>query len=285
MFQLISPPMPHYITSGEDTYRVGGKHPGRTNIGVFDLLIVTKGCLYLEEESTPYTIPKNNYAILRPDRSHRTATACREETHFYWLHFQTLGSWNEVDEQSSLTFPRTQNPYEQIEYFAFYLPRTGSLQTPENTYTQMRQLLLLKRDPSLLSQWKQQQGFHNLLLSLQEEGAFAGNNPYLRIAEDAAAFLRLNYQEPIKYKELAEALHFHINYIALCMKKTFGCTPLEYVTSYRLEQAKLLLIHTDEAISKIAEETGFGSFPYFIRCFTKHTGTKPKLFRMQYRTK
>jgi YesN/AraC family two-component response regulator len=55
------------------------------------------------------------------------------------------------------------------------------------------------------------------------------------------------------------------------------------LTRQRVEHAKRLLIHTDEPIGKIAEDIGFGSFPYFVRCFKKHTGTKPKAFRMQYR--
>lgn len=103
------------------------------------------------------------------------------------------------------------------------------------------------------------------------------------IAESAAIYLRQYYKETISYKMLSEYLHFHENYIAICMKNTFGITPLEYLTRYRIKQAKRLLIHTNKSISKIAEETGFNSFPYFIRCFTKITKNKPMAFRNQYR--
>ncbi|TFE26721.1 helix-turn-helix domain-containing protein [Cohnella luojiensis] len=67
------------------------------------------------------------------------------------------------------------------------------------------------------------------------------------------------------------------------MKRSFGCTPLEYLTRHRVEQAKQLLVNTNEPIGTIAEETGFGSFPYFVRCFSRHTGFKPKAFRIRYR--
>ena len=43
IFQFTAPPLPHYIICGEDTYQVGDKHPDRYNIGVFDLILVTKG--------------------------------------------------------------------------------------------------------------------------------------------------------------------------------------------------------------------------------------------------
>ncbi|MBW7457170.1 helix-turn-helix domain-containing protein, partial [Paenibacillus sepulcri] len=129
----------------------------------------------------------------------------------------------------------------------------------------------------------QQQLFQELLLQLQEEGGMSAASPYLAIADEAAAFLRRHYKEPLGYKRMSEELHFHANYIAVCMKKAFGCTPLEYVTRHRIEQAKRMLIHSNHAIGKIAEETGFGSFPYFIRCFSRYTGFKPKEFRMRFR--
>ncbi|UJF34882.1 helix-turn-helix transcriptional regulator [Paenibacillus hexagrammi] len=285
MLQFICPPMPHYIVCGEDTYPVGGKHPNRSNIGVFDLLLVTRGCLYLEENGVTYTVPANHYLILLPDQTHNTLQACRDQSHFYWLHFQTLGLWYETDNPQPVALEAEKLQYERIAYFSSYLTRTGHLKDPEIVYAQLKQLLLLQGEPSSLSQWKQQQLFHDLLLHLREDDGLPMNQPHLRVAEQSAAFLRTHYKEAISYKELSEELHFHSNYIALCMKEAFGCTPLEYVTKYRLEQAKLLLIHTDDPISKIADETGFGSFPYFIRCFNKHVGCTPKAFRMQYRSK
>ncbi|SEO34882.1 AraC family transcriptional regulator [Paenibacillus sp. OV219] len=283
MFRFTSPPMPHHITCGEDTYVPGARHPERASIGVFDLLIVTKGCLYMEEEGMTLTIPSGHYAFLRPDRYHRSPMPCTEETHFYWLHFQTLGSWSEVNEQVPFTSPNSNEPFMQIETFVYHIPRIGELRTPETVYSWVRQLMALRHEPSAASSFRQQSIFLDLLLQLQEEGSEAAGDAHLALADEAAAFLRLHYREPISYKELSEQLHFHANYIALCMKKAFGCTPLEYLKRYRIEQAKQLLIHTNEPIGAIAEETGFLTFPYFVRCFGKHTGTRPKAFRQRYR--
>lgn len=283
MFRFTSPPMPHHITCGEDTYAPGAGHSERASIGVFDLLIVTKGCLYIEEEGMVLTVPAGHYAFLRPDRFHRSRIPCTEETHFYWLHFQTLGSWSEVNEQVPFTPPASNEPYMQIETFVYHIPRSGELRTPETVYSWLRQLIALRQDPSAASSFRQQGIFLDLLLQLQEEGGEAARDAHLALADEAAAFLRLHYRETISYKELSEQLHFHENYIALCMKKAFGCTPLEYLTRYRIEQAKQLLIHTNEPIGTVAEETGFLTFPYFVRCFGKHTGTRPKAFRQRYR--
>ncbi|GIQ63262.1 putative HTH-type transcriptional regulator YisR [Paenibacillus cisolokensis] len=283
MFQFVCPPMPHCIVAGEDTYPAGGTHPDRSNIGVFDLLVVTGGALELEENGMPLQVEAGHYAILRPDRAHRTAVPCRSETHFYWVHFQTLGRWEEVYERQTPAVRPPVHPYDQVEYFTWYIPQAGRIPVPEAVYSELRGILL-QRHPDAASRWKRQQHFLAALLQLQEAGGAVPASPRLAVAEEAAVFLRRHYREPLHYKRMSEALHFHANYIALCMKEAFGCTPLEYLTRYRIEQAKLLLVNTNEPVGKVAEETGFGSFPYFVRCFRRHAGLTPSAFRKQFRS-
>jgi YesN/AraC family two-component response regulator len=283
MIQFTSPPMPHYIISGEDTYPVGGSHAARSKIGVFDMIIVSQGNLQLMEEERRFDEKAGQYLHLFPDRFHYSYRSCTEKTHFYWLHFQTLGSWNEVEEQRTFVQPNKEDVYSLIEQFSFFVPQFDELHSPNESYLLLQQLNLLKSQPLSSDRWKQQVLFQELLLKLTESKRVLQDSPHIVIAEQAASYLRQNYRNLVSYAELAETLHFHPNYIALCVKRVFGCTPLEYVTRYRIEQAKLMLIHTNEQIGKIAEDAGFGSFPFFIRCFTKHTGTRPKAFRMKHR--
>lgn len=283
MFQFTSPPMPHYMTMGEDTYPIGGKHPDRVNIGNFDLIAVTRGSLHLEEEGTVYEIASGDYLILHPQRHHRTVTPCRTETHFYWLHFHTTGPWHVVDLKQMPSPVNADPAMTSLEQFTFYLSHAGSLQAPELTYETLRRLMQMQDDPTAISHWKRQQLFLEVLLTLQDHGGSPKGSPHLIVAEEAATYIRQHYQGSLDYAKLSEALHFHANYISLCMKEVFGCTPLEYWTRYRIGQAKQRLIHTNDPIGQIAQETGFGSFPYFVRCFSKHTGMKPSAFRMQHR--
>ncbi|RKP52950.1 AraC family transcriptional regulator [Cohnella endophytica] len=284
MFRFISPPLPHFIVCGEDTYPAGGRHSDRSGIGEFDLLIVTRGCLYMAEESVSLTIPSGSFALLRPDRAHRTTEPCREETHFFWAHFQTLGSWHETEAELGPDELRPDDAFREIHRFAFYLPRSGKLSSPDAAYAWLRQLISLQTDSSSTSQWRQQLVFQELLLRLQDDTKLPESSSYLKIADEAASFLRRNYKESLSYKAMSEELHFHFNYIALCMKRAYGYTPLEYLTRYRVEQAKRLLIDTNEPVGRIAEETGFGSFPYFVRCFGRQVGATPKAFRMRFRS-
>lgn len=285
IFQFTAPPLPHYMICGEDTYQVGDQHPDRYNIGVFDLILVTKGALFLEENGVAYRVKSGCHLILRPDAAHRTYLPCQEETHFYWLHFQTCGRWIETEELTLFALSQTDQPIVQIESFSFYIPKYGELPSIEQARLLIDQLQNLQPSSSSAARWKQQQLLHELLLLFQaEEDGIQHQNPQYAIAERTANYLRQHYKEPVSYQRLSDAMHFHQNYLSICMKKTFGCTPLEFLTRHRIEQAKRLLIHTNDPIGRIAEESGFGSFPYFIRCFIRHTGFKPKSFRQKYRS-
>ncbi len=284
MLRFISPPLPHFMTCGEDTYPAGGRHADRSGIGVFDLLIVTRGCLHMAEEALPVAVPAGGFGLLRPDRAHRTTDPCGEETHFYWIHFQTLGGWNETASADSGNLPRPEaSDYSTIVPFTHDLPQSGRLQSPDTAYSRLRRLLALQSETSAASRWKQQLLFQELLLQLHEETSLPASSSYLAIAEEAAAFLRRNFRESFNYKKMSEELHFHSNYISLCMKRAYGCTPLDYLTRYRIEQAKRLLVDTNDAIGRIAEHVGFGSFPHFVRSFGRLAGTTPKAFRMRFR--
>jgi YesN/AraC family two-component response regulator len=283
IIHFVSPPMPHYIASGEDTYPAGGLHPARNCIGIFDLIIVTQGSLFMREEKLDWKVTSGQFVILRPDRMHHPIEPCNEQTHFYWLHFQTLGQWSEVSEQSSSSHPLQQDPMVQIDRFSFYIPRYGILTAPHDTYEQFKQLDLLAKQPLQKARWRQQVIFQEIMLQLQVGNQTEQGIQHINIAEETAAYLRANYSRAVSYTELADVVHFHPNYIARCMKRVFGCTPHEYLTRYRIDKAKLLLIHTDEPIGRVAESTGFGSFPFFVRCFTKHTGYRPREFRLRFR--
>lgn len=284
--RFVSPPMPHYIVGGEDTYRPGGYHPARTNIGVFDLLVVTRGCLCIAEEEERYAVSPGRYLLLRPDRAHRSYQACDAETHFYWLHLHTEGAWQTSDELEADTQRPADDPYVRLHQFAFVLPQYGTVVRTEALHDLLRQLTLWEAEPYSAARLKQQASFQQVLLLLTEDTADRHPAPpSFAVAERAAAYLQQRYREPISYEAMAEALHFHPNYVARCMKRVYGCTPLEYLIRYRLEQAKHRLAYTDEPIGEIAADAGFGSFAYFVKRFVKQVGCRPRDYRLRYRSR
>lgn len=70
---------------------------------------------------------------------------------------------------------------------------------------------------------------------------------------------------------------------SLCplFKETVGMTINAYITETRMEQARDLLLSTDDSLEQIAAACGYASTKYFGRSFKAHTKMSPGEFRQQ----
>lgn len=286
MLQLTAPPLPTLLGAGEDTYNTGQSHPDRNQIGVFDLLIVTRGCLTLGENQQEYQIQEKQAFILYPDRHHFTLNPCTATTHFYWFHFTTANSWIELKEPlqkraQEYEMSDNQNPF--IEHpFSIRLPKLCEIQNWNTAELLCKQILSSEHESTNSWEWKRQILFHQLLQEIANTAQLEHHLPSLAIAERAAAYLRKHYFRKVTYKELGKVLRYHPNHIARCMMNTFGCSPIDYLNGIRLEQAKIQLVSTNMSIEKVAENCGFLQTAYFCRFFKKRAGLSPSEFRQQY---
>ncbi|KQO14163.1 AraC family transcriptional regulator [Paenibacillus sp. Leaf72] len=289
MIHLTIPPLPHYIIGGLSIAPAGRRHPSRRNIGVFDLLVVTKGCLYIGEEEREYEVHAGHALILRPDAYHYATMACQETTAYYWIHFQTTGAWSVserlADQQAGGgSLERIQNNnYYTMPTFTKQLPQFAKLLQPSRMDSLLRQLVQLNTNDHIPGvKWKQQLAFQEIMEQLSASLEVTGPSPSAYCAEQAASYLREHYRDNITAQELSEAVNFHSVYIARCMQKEFGCAPFDYLMRFRLEQAKLLLLQTDLAVARIAEEVGFNQPAYFTSCFSRYEGLSPRQYRQRF---
>jgi AraC-like DNA-binding protein len=62
-------------------------------------------------------------------------------------------------------------------------------------------------------------------------------------------------------------------------KSEVGCSPLDYVTRRRIQEAKRLLSEGGRSITDIAYELGFSSSQYFATVFKRVTGVSPSRYQ------
>jgi AraC-like DNA-binding protein len=79
--------------------------------------------------------------------------------------------------------------------------------------------------------------------------------------------------------QLAAAVHLHPAYFCTLFKRHAGVTPMQYVTEYRLQRARDLLLLTDRSVAEIASLTGFCDAPHLIRTFRRVEGISPGRYR------
>lgn len=92
-------------------------------------------------------------------------------------------------------------------------------------------------------------------------------------------YVKGHYGEQITSRIVAEQLYLNNSYFCRLFKKMFGCCFSEYLTSYRIEQAKILLNTTELSVSEVAFKCGFNGFSYFSKVFKESAGISPSKYR------
>ena len=116
--------------------------------------------------------------------------------------------------------------------------------------------------------------------------ADSGNIPSevgpLRKVSEMARFIAENHGEPLPLNEVADHVGLHPNYAMTLFRRHYGMTLNTYLTRLRVCQAQYLLISTDEDISRIAFETGFGSISRFYAAFKAVSRRTPRQYRLMH---
>jgi two-component system response regulator YesN len=99
----------------------------------------------------------------------------------------------------------------------------------------------------------------------------------------AIKYVDAHYDQPVTLAEIARASHLSVSRLAHLFKEQMGVTPIEYVTTVRIEQAKELLLGTDQSCTEICFQVGYNNQSYFTRTFKSLVGMTPRQFRLQNR--
>lgn len=91
------------------------------------------------------------------------------------------------------------------------------------------------------------------------------------------------FKEEVSVEELAERLLLSERQTRRFFLSIYGMSLHEKVKEMRMDLAKELLVHTNMAIIKIADQVGYTDPLYFSRVFKRSTGSSPTVYRRQYR--
>lgn len=97
------------------------------------------------------------------------------------------------------------------------------------------------------------------------------------VAERARQYILDHYMEgDLNITKISRELLINQTYLRRMFKDETGMTLWEFLTEYRMQKAKQLLLHTDHGINKIAEMVGYNDVGYFGKCFKKYYHVSPK---------
>ena len=81
--------------------------------------------------------------------------------------------------------------------------------------------------------------------------------------------------------ELAAACNISVSALERRFKKHLNKTPHQYINEVRLDNARQMLLETDQSIGTIALATGFADHSHFTRAFTGKFGVSPSRERSE----
>ncbi|UOK56660.1 helix-turn-helix domain-containing protein [Bacillus sp. OVS6] len=97
--------------------------------------------------------------------------------------------------------------------------------------------------------------------------------------EEVLHILSIQMSESIKIEELARKVGLSPSRLSHLFKENVGSSILETLKQMKLNQAALLLEHTDQKASEVAVEVGFQNYNHFAIQFRKRFGVAPRNYK------
>ena len=110
-----------------------------------------------------------------------------------------------------------------------------------------------------------------------EEAKAESNAEYRRILESWMEGEKPYLNPDFRLMDLRQVLPLNRTYLSQLINSEYGCSFYQFVTNYRIEEAKRLMReHPDKKLQEISDQCGFSSPTVFSRVFVREVGMTPR---------
>ncbi len=95
----------------------------------------------------------------------------------------------------------------------------------------------------------------------------------------ATNYIKQNYANPITLEDVAKSVYLSNSYFSKVFNKSVGESFSSYLNKVRIENSKRMLLKSNQNLTQISINTGFGDQSYFTKVFKKVVGVSPGKFR------
>ena len=106
---------------------------------------------------------------------------------------------------------------------------------------------------------------------------------YSSECETVKQYIDAHFREKIQLEDIAQQIFVSKGHLSHMFRTHTGEAPIRYLIRKRMEEAKRLLVNTNDSIQEIAESVGYDSAVYFCQIFTKEVGIAPTQYRRKNR--
>ncbi|MBL4566469.1 MAG: helix-turn-helix domain-containing protein, partial [Porticoccus sp.] len=129
--------------------------------------------------------------------------------------------------------------------------------------------------------------FHEIRSSFEPTSYFSDDvqhHPDEQVVQ-AQIWFEDNFSKPIRITEVATQFDFSLRTFNRRFKNALGKTPLQYLQTTRLNNARELLQKSNLSISEVASHSGYQDAAAFSKIFSQYFGTSPTKYRETVRAK
>lgn len=230
----------------------------------YQLLYIADGRAHFYFDGVERLVNKGEMVLFRPYDHQSYFYYPKDKCQSYWVHF-TGGDVDRILEYYQI--PSDKNIFYSStspDYSWLFEQMIRELQLCRANYQELLTMLL--------------RHIFLLINRYLKEGYKTGINTFNEI-ERAIRYFNENYKKEINIEEYARSLHISPCWFNRRFKQITKVTPLQYLISIRLANAKMLLETRDYNITETAYATGFSDPLYFSKLFTKHIGMSPTAYK------
>ncbi len=241
-----------YINAGFQASEMGWSHKIR-RLDNYELIFVTKGTVYLQEDESRYELKENDILILSPYKTISSYSTSNQPVSFYWAVFST----DRLDAFLSVNYYEGQDVYEFVRLLKelIYIARTKFY--PAYTADIMISLILSK------------------LVAGSQKNIQRSKVDIMAITE----WIDENAGANITAELISRVFSYNKDYLCRVFKSEIGVTLKEYINAEQIKKTKNLLLTSNYTIKQISEILGYGSENLFIKFFKYHVKISPAKFR------
>lgn len=102
---------------------------------------------------------------------------------------------------------------------------------------------------------------------------------YMKMVNDIKKIIEQQYTNLKNVEQIVAQIHFSAVHANAVFKKYTGCTIFDYLTQYKIEQAKKMLASGNSRVYEVADFLGYKNKNYFTSLFKEYTGLTPSQYR------
>ena len=230
----------------------------------YQLMYVYAGKLHVYIQEKEHVIEKGTLLLFRPREAQIYKYYSSEKPEIYWVHFTGFDVENllkryELPNDKNIFYSGTSPDYQWL-----FEQMIRELQLCRANYKELL-TMLLRHIFLLINRYLKENG---------KSGIDALND-----IERSIRYFNENYTKDINIDEYAKSLHVSTCWFNRRFKQVTKVTPLQYILSLRLANAKMLLETQDYNVTETSYAVGFHNPLYFSRLFTKHIGLPPSEYK------